>query len=637
MKQAIILAGGKGTRLQGRLHGLPKPLVDICGKPLLERQVESLKSYGFNQVLILVNHGADQIIQFCDSKDNWNIDIQCLDDGQPLGTAGATIQIFTKLADEFLVVYGDTMFDIDLARFQAFHDEDKSAGATLFLHPNDHPQDSDLVAMDGQCRITGFYPYPHDPKVYLPNLVNAGMYYFRKDALKSWVGGAAALDFGKDIFPALIRQGVLLRGYNSPEYIKDCGTPKRLDKVSAHYESGLIASSNLRFKQNLIFLDRDGTINQSVDQLAKADDFELLPGVAQAIAQINHAGYRAVVVTNQPVLARGECTPEELENIHRKMQTLLGEYGAYLDRIYYCPHHPDSGFAGEVVALKQVCDCRKPAIGMLTLAQKELNADLGASWMIGDSTADVLAAQAAGVRSILLETGNAGLDEKYPVLPDHISPNLPAAVHYILHDHPRLLKQCESWSQNIAPGDLVFIGGLSRSGKSTLAHCLQEALRINGKTAHILSADGWLKAPEHRGQTVIERFDMNALNQLAQSLVNRKQDLTLQVPIYSKRELKGNRTIEKVIGPQDVVIIEGTIALLLEVAKANASVHSWYVQIDELQRKKRLLTEYGLRGRSTEDAQQIYAQRQIDEARLIELAKAHASCCINLDLTDDLT
>lgn len=636
MKQAIILAGGKGTRLQERLNGLPKPLADICGKPLLERQIESLKSYGFDQILILVNHGADQIIEFCNSKDNWNIDIQCLDDGQPLGTAGATIQIFPKLADEFLVVYGDTMFDIDLARFQAFHDEDKLAGATLFLHPNDHPQDSDLVAMDGQCRITGFYPYPHNPKVYLPNLVNAGMYYFRKDALKSWLGSVAALDFGKDFFPALIEQGVLLRGYNSPEYIKDCGTPKRIDKVCAHYESGLIASSNLRFKQKLIFLDRDGTINRSVDQLARPEDFELLPGVAQAIAKINQAGYRAVVVTNQPVLARGECTPEELENIHRKMQTLLGEHGAYLDRIYYCPHHPDSGFAGEVVALKQVCDCRKPAIGMLTLAQKELNADLGASWMIGDSTADVLAAQAAGVRSILLETGNAGLDEKYPVLPDHISPNLPAAVHYILHDHPRLLKQCESWSQNIAPGDLVFIGGLSRSGKSTLAHCLQEALRINGKTGHILSADGWLKAPEHRGQTVIERYDMNALNQLVQSLVNRKHDLTIQVPIYSKRDFKANRTIEKVIEPQDVVIIEGTIALILTAAQEQKSAHTWYVQMDEVKRKKRLLAEYALRGQSVQDAESIYAQRLLDEVPLIESSKAHASRCIDLELTDDL-
>ena len=441
MKQAIIIAGGKGTRLQERLNGLPKTLVDICGKPLLERQIECLKSYGFDHILILVNQGADRIIQFCNSKDNWNIDIHCLDDGQPLGTAGATIQIFPKLADDFLVVYGDTMFDIDLARFQKFHEEDKSAGATLFLHPNDHPLDSDLVAMDREFRITGFYPYPHDPKVYLPNLVNAGMYCFRKAALKTWVGSKSILDFGKDIFPALIKEGILLRGYNSPEYIKDCGTPKRLDKVIAHYELGLISASNLRFKQRLIFLDRDGTINRSVNQLAKHEDFELLPGVAQAIVQINQAGYRAVVVSNQPVLARGECTPDELETIHRKMQTLLGEHGAYLDRIYYCPHHPDSGFAGEVKALKKVCNCRKPAIGMLIQAQEELNADFSASWMIGDSTTDILAAQTAGVRSILLQTSNACLEKKYPVAPDHISPDLLTAVYHILHEYPRILRE----------------------------------------------------------------------------------------------------------------------------------------------------------------------------------------------------
>jgi uridine kinase len=210
-------------------------------------------------------------------------------------------------------------------------------------------------------------------------------------------------------------------------------------------------------------------------------------------------------------------------------------------------------------------------------------------------------------------------------------------VHYILHDHPRLLKQCDSWSQNISPGNLVFIGGLSRSGKSTLAHCLQEALSITGKRAHILSADGWLKAPEHRGKTVIERYDMNALNQLAQSLVNRKQDITLQVPIYSKRDFKANRSIEKVIGPQDVVIIEGTVALLLAVAQGQKSVHAWYVQIDEVKRKKRLLIEYALRGQSVQDAESIYAQRLLDEVLLIEYSKAHASRCTDLELADDLS
>lgn len=635
MKQAIILAGGKGTRLQERLKGLPKPLIDICGKPLLERQIENLKYYGFNQVLVLVNHGAEQIINFCHSKENWNIDIQCLDDGQPLGTAGATLQIFPKLADNFLVVYGDTMFDIDLDHFQKFHEENKEAGATLFLHPNDHPQDSDLVAINDQLEITGFYPYPHCSDFYLPNLVNAGLYYFRKVALQGWQESKAALDFGKDLFPAFIDQKILLRAYNSPEYIKDCGTPQRLDKVCAHYESGLIAQSNLRFKQKLIFLDRDGTLNKLVDQLSKAEDFEFLDGVPQAITKINKSGYRAVVVTNQPALARGECTPDELENIHRKMQTLLGEYGAYLDRIYYCPHHPDSGFTGEVVELKTVCDCRKPGIGMFEWARKELNANLEASWMIGDSSSDILAAQTAGMRSILLETGLAGLDEKYVVLPNHIAPNLSAAVDYILNDYPRLLEQCEQLAVNIHEGDLVFIGGLSRSGKSTLAHCLQDALRLKQLSAQIISVDGWLKEPSERGLNVLERYDVDALNALIKTIANRESEINISIPIYSKRDLIPKGSIQCVIGAKDVVIIEGVIALsLLSPFLPHATVHShyWYVDIDEQARKERVIAQYCLRGKTMIEAQKIYEDRQNNEAVFIFPQKATASQCINLQL-----
>jgi len=638
MKQAVILAGGKGMRLQERLQGLPKPLIDICGKPLLERQIELLKSYGFDQILILVNHGAQQNMDFCQSRDQWNIDIQCIDDGTPLGTAGAAINIFPLLADDFLVVYGDTMFDIDLARFQAFHEQNPSAGASLFLHPNDHPQDSDLVGMDASNRITAFYPYPHQSDVYLPNLVNAGLYYFRKSALQAWVGNTQLLDFGKDIFPALIKQGVVLRGYNSPEYIKDCGTPARLDKVCAQYESGLIAGANLRFKQKLVFLDRDGTINHLVDHLTKLEDFELLPGAAKAISALNKSGYRAVLVTNQPVIARGDCTPEEVEQVHYKMQTLLGQEGAYLDRIYYCPHHPDQGFANEVPELKIACQCRKPAIGMLEQAKTDLNADFSASWMVGDSTADLLAAHTAGVRSILLETGAAGLDEKYAVLPDFIAPNLPMAVDFILHHYPRLLQRCETLAQEITVGEMVFLGGPSRTGKSTLARCLQDALMQQGKSSVIMSLDGWLKSALERGSNVLERYDVSALLELINSLKGRSKEYILSMPIYSKTDEQKRRVIQKQVGAQDVLILEGTIALhlaklvMLEQALSKINCHLWYVTMDEALRKARVLAEYGLRGKSGLEAEQIYAQRLQDEIPFLESDKSAATHIINLEL-----
>ena len=636
MKQAVILAGGKGTRLQERLHGLPKPLIDVCGKPLLERQIELLKEFQYEQILILVNHAAEQIIDFCKAHENWGLNIQCINDGQPLGTAGSVINILPKLAEEFLVVYGDTMLDVDLDRFLAFHQENSNAGATLFLHPNDHPYDSDLVDLRQGDVIAGFFPYPHDASERLPNLVNAGLYYLRKRALNFWSGNRTLLDFGKDIFPRLISKNVLLRGYNSPEYIKDCGTPKRLDKVCADLQSGRITASNLRFKQSIVFIDRDGVINKPVDQLSRAEQFELLPGVTEGIGALNHSLYRSVLVTNQPVIARGECTFEELAQIHRKMETLLGQKGAYFDRIYFCPHHPHGGFTGEVPELKIECDCRKPGIGMLEQGFKDLNGNRQTSWMIGDSSADILAAKNAGIRSILVETGNAGLDAKYPVLPNYVFPDLKSATYFILQEHPRILNLIASKAQSINAGDFVFIGGQSRSGKTTLAHCLKDSLSARGMDSVVLSIDGWLKASDERGPGVLGRYDILGLESLLRELFNREKDSMLEIPIYNKLRLSATDCSYEKLAAKAVIIVEGTVALHLQGAFAEQNPHRWYVESREILRKERLLREYSLRGKSLIEAEEIYNSRQADEFSIVSESKKRANLIIDLELTSTL-
>ena len=180
------------------------------------------------------------------------------------------------------------------------------------------------------------------------------------------------------------------------------GTPERYAAVCEDVRSGHAAARNLRRKQKTVFLDRDGTINRYVGFLRNIDEFELLPGVAQAVRKINELGWLAVVVTNQPVIARGEVTEEQLEAIHCKMETLLGREGAWLDAIYYCPHHPDKGFPGERPELKIHCSCRKPAPGMLLDAAQRFNIDLSCSWMVGDGKNDVLAGKNAGCRTALL-------------------------------------------------------------------------------------------------------------------------------------------------------------------------------------------------------------------------------------------
>lgn len=180
--------------------------------------------------------------------------------------------------------------------------------------------------------------------------------------------------------------------------------PDRYYEVEHDLKSGKIAARNLKNKQKAIFLDRDGTINVYKGFLTKPEDFELIPGVAEAIRQINHSGYLAVVVSNQPVIARGDCSFDELRTIHNKMETLLGKEKAFIDAIYYCPHHPDKGFGGERPEYKFDCDCRKPKPGLLLQAAEEWNIELAASYMIGDSDRDIEAGQAAGCKqSILIE------------------------------------------------------------------------------------------------------------------------------------------------------------------------------------------------------------------------------------------
>lgn len=625
MKQLVILAGGKGTRLSERLGNLPKPLVDVCGVPLLERQISLAKHYGFERILILVNYRAETIVEFCSSKNNWGLDIKCIDDGEPCGTAGAVLQVLDHLEDEFLLMYGDTMLDVDLQRFYDYHSAVDGIAGTLFLHPNDHPHDSDLVEIDERGYVTGFYPYPHDSVLYYPNLVNAALYWIQKSALEPWRGfSGGILDFGKHLFPEMIKKGFALRGYNSPEYIKDCGTPARIDKVCADFQSGKIERATLNHQQMAVFIDRDGTINREVNHLNSADQLELLPGVENAIRRLNQSEYRVCVVTNQPVIARGECSFESMRQIHNKLETLLGRDGAFVDRIYYCPHHPDKGFHGEVSELKIKCDCRKPNTGMIDTAIAELNIASGRSWMIGDTTADIQTARNAGLKSILVETGYGGLDEKHWVVPDFIVPDLAAGVALILDTYTMLAQNIKLLTQGVQPGDVVFIGGQSRCGKSSCASIMRDVLEDQGLHCHIISTDRWLLSDAERAAGVLGRHDATNLRGAIHSICTTRTKVTqLSLPGYKKSCRKQTPNIQTLdISPDDIVIFEGVVAL--HFADAVCARHKFFVEIDECIRKQRVIHEYIMRGYPLEDSESVYLERLAEEVPWVAATGSHA-------------
>ena len=432
MKQAVILAGGKGTRLRLVSGDLPKSMVSVNGKPLLEHVIDQCVRSGITSIKLLVSYKKKIIEEWFGDGTKFGAVVEYIYDETPRGTSGALFAALPLLDKQFLVIYGDTYFDINLKAFWEFH-ENHGGDASIFLHPNDHPHDSDLVEVDLECKVKSVHGYPHNNE-WKQNLVNAGLYVFKKKALQKIEYLPKIQDIAKDLFPLMLENQTKIYGYLSTEYIKDMGTPKRLAKVERDIKSGKVVALRKERSKAAIFLDRDGTINKEVNHLSSETQFELIEGAGDAICQINASGFLAVVVTNQPGIARGDLELSKLRIIHNKMDTLLGMEGAYIDRLYYCPHHPDRGFDGEVKALKFDCECRKPNLGMFMQAKKDLNISFENSWVVGDSSRDILSAQNAGMRSILVCTGHAGKDNSYIATPDFTVDNIQEAIKLILKE-----------------------------------------------------------------------------------------------------------------------------------------------------------------------------------------------------------
>lgn len=430
--KAVIQAGGKGTRIS-EITGdvIPKPMLEISGYPILYHQMMNLKKNGITDITVIIGHLGNVIKDYFGDGKQFGLNISYVEEDpqKPLGTAGSLYFLKDKLKENFVFLLADVFIDIDFEKMEQYHIAN-NADVTLLTHPNGHPFDSDLVVEEGGV-VKAFDYKSNDRTTYnYKNLVNAGVMIFSPSVFK-YLTELRKYNYEKDIIVPLINDGKVV-SYKSSEYAKDMGTPERYRRVQEDYNSGICDAKNLANKQKAIFLDRDGTINEYVGFLRKEEDFRLIPGVSEAIKKINNSGYLAIVVTNQPVIARGEVTEEELEEIHKKMETLLGLDGAYIDDIYYCPHHPDKGFEGEIPELKIECDCRKPKTGMLEKAAREHNIDLSSSIMIGDSTLDIKMAENAGMQSILLKTGQKGEDGKYDVSPTLIAEDLNDAINKII-------------------------------------------------------------------------------------------------------------------------------------------------------------------------------------------------------------
>lgn len=416
--KTVIMAGGRGTRISSVASDIPKPMIKIEGKPVLEHEIECLRDQGFTDLIITVSHLGHIIMNYFGDGEKFGVHIEYYEEKEPLGNAGALFKIKDKLAEDFLLLNADAVFDVDFNRMVRYHKE-KNAIVTLFTHPNSHPYDSGLLIADDKKAVLKWLAKEDERPQWYRNRVNAGLHIISPeifglvdiDAEKIGTvgenGKTVKVDLDRQLLKPLAGTGKMFC-YDSPEYVKDMGTPERYESVCRDFHDGKVQAKNLSHKQKAVFLDRDGTLNQYVGFLRDIDEFKLLDGVADAIKAVNNSGYLAIVVTNQPVIARGEVTVQQLEEIHNKMETLLGLEGAYIDSIYYCPHHPHKGYEGEITELKFDCDCRKPKPGMLMQAVKDFNIDLNGSWMIGDSENDIRCGINAGCRTVLIGSGDFG-------------------------------------------------------------------------------------------------------------------------------------------------------------------------------------------------------------------------------------
>lgn len=622
--QAVILAGGKGARLGEFTKDLPKPMLKIGEKPVLQHQIELLKKNNISEVIILVNYLKDSIINFFGSGEKWGVSISYYEETEPLGTAGGIREIENLLGNDFLVIYGDVMINMDFRRLIAFHHQMKSQ-CTLVLHPNNHPFDSDLVEINENKQIVAFHPKPHPEGFLYHNLVSAGVYVFSGELIKYIEKGKKA-DFGRQIFPVIFDK-IRMFGYHTAEYLKDMGTPQRYEEVNHDWDSGRIGKAGYDHKKIAFFLDRDGVLNVEKNFIHRPEELELYSFTPEALQRINQAGYLSVVVTNQSAVARNLCTISELEVIHKKLETELGNKGAWLDAIYYCPHHPDKGYPEENPEFKIDCECRKPKTGMFLKAEKEFNIDLQQSWMIGDSERDIIAGKNAGCKTVGVRTGY-GI-KKTTVMPDYFFENLKEAVDFIIDEpYKDVFRQMlEKYSSSARKPYIISVAGNARSGKSTFSSYLALKFRENRLKVLKIELDNWILPENKRAacHNVYDRFQLDIITADISKLINGAK---ICLSTYSNHPERASLPVEYVINDCDIIIIDGIVALsntyLREIADFKI-----FMEIPPDVFYQRFVQYYSWRGKTEQEARTLLEKRKSDEYQLIEKESKFADLVIN--------
>lgn len=618
-RQAIILAGGKGSRLKAEERGLPKCLTPVGGKAVLHHQLDWCVRRGLSHVRLYIAQMGDQVRQFVESNAQlWpDLHFSFFEEPFPAGTAGGLALDPERPEEDFLLIYGDVIFNLHLRRLYAFH-KAKGADITLVVHPNDHPYDSDLLELDSNKRVVTVYPKPHlTSELPRRNLVNAA-FYVLSPAVYPFIPTGLPSDFARDVLPRLIKE-LKVFGYNTLEYIKDMGTPDRLAAVSEDVRLGLPAQASYDHRRAAVFLDRDGVLNPEKGFLTRWQDYELLPGVAESVKKLNRRRWPVIVVTNQSGLARNLMTDADLRLVHNRLDQLLAEKGAWIDDLYYCPHHPDKGYPEENPALKIVCSCRKPAPGMLLKAAERHHLNLSASWMIGDARRDIEAGRAAGCSVIGVRTGFACRDALWP--PDVYCSDLAEAVAFLTHDG--YWQQVAVLYEKIKSYRGVLIAGMPCSGKSTLAGALKHVIKLTGRPVRTIPLDFWIAPHDERTGGVQERLGLPRLLSDLQQLTDGKPITLYPYLTYSRQRSSEPITIS--VSSDTFIILEGVaggLSSVIDLASV-AGIATVWCEVPYPKTEERVRSLYSWKGLTAEETEFILRQRLPEEIGVLESCRGN--------------
>lgn len=385
IKQAIILAGGFGTRMGAACQDTPKPLLKVAGTPFLEYLVWNLKRHGIKNILFSVGYLADKIQSHFSSGEKFGIKCDYVVEHEPAGTAGALLMARDKLQDSFIMLNGDTLFDINYLDLAAEHLK-HSCPATIALRRINNVSRYGCIVLENS-RVVSFQEKVNDST----GIINGGIYILEKKLIHNISTIPSSIE--KDLFPYLVSNNQLA-GKVYDGFFLDIGTPESIKEADVLLPEWKTKPA--------VFLDRDGVLNLDTNYVHRPEDFVWIDGAREAIKFLNDKGHYVFVITNQAGIARGYYSIDHFNEFCEWIDKELMHYAAHIDATYYCPHHPSEGKGH----YNQSCTCRKPEPGMILKAIDEWSVDISNSFFIGDKESDMQASQRAGIKSFLFKGGN---------------------------------------------------------------------------------------------------------------------------------------------------------------------------------------------------------------------------------------